>query len=363
VKAAVCYEFGKPLTVEDVTLEPPQDGEVRVRVRATAICHSDIHCTNGDLPGPIPGIPGHETAGHVEAVGAGVTSVKAGDAVLVTTVTSGCGHCYYCTVGLRHLCERSQRQPFHHRNKSGHPLAPMAGPVAGLAEYTVVSERQLVVIPSDIPFDRAALLSCGVLTGYGAVFNRAQVKPLSSVVVVGAGGVGLNTIQAAALAGARPVIAVDIADAKLEMARKFGATHVLNSASEQDPIKAVKQMTSGRGADYVFVTVGSSAAVRQGFFMSAPRGMTVIIGLMPVKETLSFSTFDFIGGERVLTGCGGGSPRLSIDVPRLVELYRAGCLRLDDLVTAHYRLEEVNAAMESMVRGNALRNVIMFDQA
>jgi S-(hydroxymethyl)glutathione dehydrogenase/alcohol dehydrogenase len=361
VKAAICYEFGKPLLIEDVTLEPPRDGEVRVRVRATAICHSDIHCINGELPGRLPGIPGHETAGYVEEIGAHVTSVKPGDPVLVTTVSSGCGHCYYCTVGLRHLCENSRPLPFHHRNRNGEPLAAMAGPVAGLAEYTVVSERQLAVIPDDFPMDRAALLSCGVLTGYGAVFNRARVQPLNSVVVVGAGGVGLNVIQAAALAGASPIIAVDILDSKLDTAKRFGATHGINSAQTTEPVKSVQQLTSGRGADYVFITVGSAAAVRQGFFMSAPRAMTVIIGLVPAKESVCFSTFDLIGGERVLTGCGGGSARLSLDVPRLFDLYRSGRLKLDDLITAHYPFAQVNAAIASTARGEALRNVIVFD--
>ncbi len=361
MKAAVCYEFGKPLVVEEVSLEPPQEGEVKVRVKATAVCHSDIHCTNGDLPGPIPGIPGHETVGLVEELGPNVTSVKPGDLVLVTTVTSGCGHCYFCTVGLRHLCERSKPRPFHHRNQKGQPLGSMAGPVAGFAEYTVVSERQLAVVPPDFPIDRAALLSCGVLTGYGAVFNRAKVQPFDSVAIVGAGGVGLNAIQAAAIAGARPIVAVDIAGDRLEMARKFGATHLLNSAEEKDPIAAVKRLTSGRGADFVFVTVGSAAAVRQGLFMSAQRGMTVMIGLIPTRESVSVSTFDLIGGERVITGCGGGSPRLTIDIPRLVGLYREGRLKLDELITAHYPLEGINAAMESMAKGKALRNVIMFD--
>ena len=209
--------------------------------------------------------------------------------------------------------------------------------------------------------DRAALISCGVLTGYGAVFNRAHVQPLSSVVVVGTGGVGLNAIQAAALAGAKPVIAVDILDSKLEMARKFGATHVVNSKKEADPIKAVRQMTAGRGADYVFITVGSAAAVKQGVFMSAPRGMTVIIGLVPMKEQVSLGSFDLIGGERVLTGCGGGSARLSIDIPRIVELYRAGQLKLDELITGHYKLKDVNEAIELTEKGQALRNIIMFD--
>jgi S-(hydroxymethyl)glutathione dehydrogenase/alcohol dehydrogenase len=361
VKAAVCYELGKPLLIEDVTLEDPQEGEVRVRVKATAVCHSDIHCTNGDLPGPIPGIPGHETVGYVEALGPNVALVKLGDLVLVTTVTSGCGHCYYCTIGLPHLCEKSKPRPFHHRNKKGQRLGSMAGQVAGFAEYTVVSERQLAVIPADFPVDRAALLSCGVLTGYGAVFNRARVQPLSSVVVVGTGGVGLNVIQSAAIAGARPIIAVDVIDDRLKMAARFGATEIVNSAAVKDPVAWIKGLTSGRGADYVFVTVGSGAAVRQGLFMSAPRGMTVVIGLVPSRENVSLSTFDLIGGERVLTGCGGGSARLSIDVPRMVGLYRDGLLKLDELITGHYPLEEVNLAMDLMATGRALRNVIMFD--
>ena len=360
MKAAVCYEFGKPLVVEDVDLDPPQEGEVKVRIIATAICHSDIHCIKGELPGKLPGVPGHESAGYVEEVGKNVTSVKPGDPVIISTVTSGCGQCFYCTIGLRHLCERRKPLPPHHRNKSGQLLAPMAGPVGGFAEYTVVSETQLAVVPGDLPMDRAALLSCGVLTGFGAVVNRAQVKPLNSVVVMGSGGVGLNAIQGAALVGAYPVIAVDILDSKLEMARAFGATHTINSAKEKDPIKLVQQITSGRGADYVFVTVGSAAAFRQGFSMSGQRGMTVIIGLVPMKESISFTTFDFVMGERVVTGCGGGSPRLSIDIPHLVALYRDGRLKLDELITDRYPLKEINVAIASMEKGEALRNVIMF---
>lgn len=360
MKAAVCYEFGKPLVIEEVDLDPPQEGEVKVRIIATAVCHSDIHCIKGELPGKLPGVPGHESAGHVEEVGKNVTSVKPGDPVIVSTVTSGCGQCYYCNIGLRHLCTGRKPLPPHHRNKKGELMPPMAGPVGGFAEYTVVSETQLAVIPEGFPMDKAALISCGVLTGFGAVVNRAQVKGLNSVVVMGTGGVGLNAIQAAALMGAYPVIAVDILDSKLEFARTFGATHTVNSAKEKDPIALVNQMTYGRGADYVFVTVGSADALRQGFFMSGPRGMTVIIGLVPMKESICFSTFDFLGGERVLTGCGGGSPRLNIDVARIIELYREGRLKLDELITGYYPFEQINEAIESAEKGEAIRNVIMF---
>lgn len=360
MKAAVCYEFGKPLVIEEVDLDPPQEGEVKVRVTATAVCHSDIHAIKGELPGRLPGLPGHESSGYVEEVGKGVTSVKLGDPVMLSTVTSGCGQCYYCTIGLRHLCERRKRLPPHHRNKKGQLLAPMAGPVGGFAEYTIVPDNEIAVLPKDFPMDRAALMSCGVLTGFGAVFNRAQVKSLNSVVVVGTGGVGLNAIQAAAIAGARPVIAVDILDKKLELAKSFGATHTVNSAKEEDAIKLVQQMTNGRGAEYVFVTVGSAAALRQGFLMSAQRGMTVIIGLIPMKESINFTAFDFVMGERVVTGCGGGSPRLSIDVPRLVELYRNGLLKLDELITARYPFKDINLAIESAEKGDVIRNIIMF---
>ncbi len=362
MKAAVCYEFGKPLSVEEVELEPPGAGEVKIRVMATAVCHSDLHCISGELPGRLPGLPGHETAGYVDEVGEGVTSVKPGDPVILSTTPSGCGFCYYCMTGLPHLCENKPVMPPHHRNKKGEPLAPMAGPVGGFAEYTVVSERQCVVIPDDMPMDKAALISCGVLTGYGAVINRADIKPLHSVLVVGTGGVGLNTIQAAAIAGAYPVIAVDILDSKLEMAKKFGATHTVNSAREEDPTKAVQAMTHGRGADYVFVTVGSAAALKQGFFMSAQRGTTVLIGLVPVKERFDFMAFDFIAGERVLTGCGGGSTRLNIDIPRLVELYREGKLKLDELISGHYTLDKINDAIESTSKGEVVRNIVMIGE-
>lgn len=361
MKAAVCYEFGKPLVVEDVELEPPGECEVKVRLVATAVCHSDIHCISGELPGQLPGVPGHESAGRVEEVGSNVTEIKPGDPVLISTVTTGCGQCYYCNIGLRHLCERRTPMKPHHRNKDGVPMLPMAGPVGGFAEYTVVSETQLAVIPEDLPMDRAALISCGVLTGYGAVVNRAKVEPLKSVVVVGTGGVGLNAIQTAALVGANPVIAVDILDKKLDFARSFGATHGVNSATEKDLIAKIRELTYGRGADYVFVTVGNVKALRQGFDMAGSRGMTVIIGLVPIKDTISFNTFDFLRGEKVLTACGGGSPRLRIDVQNIIELYREGRLKLDELITAHYPLEKINEAIASSATGEVMRNVIMFE--
>jgi S-(hydroxymethyl)glutathione dehydrogenase/alcohol dehydrogenase len=360
MKAAICYEFGKPLVVEEgVTVDPPEKDEVKVRIAVAAVCHSDLHFIKGEIPARLPGLAGHELAGYVAEAGEKVTSVKPGDAVIVGTVTSGCGQCYYCTIGLRHLClNRKRPVQGRHMNKQGQRISPMAGPAGGFAEYVTVSQTLVARIPDDMPLDRASLLACGVTSGFGAVVNRAQVKPFSSVVVMGAGGVGLNAIQGAAFSGAYPIIAVDIRDHKLEAARTFGATHTINSRNEGDLIEAVRKLTSGRGADYVFVAVGNMDALRQGFLMSAPRGMTVIIGIM-TGNLSAFTPTEFLS-EKILTGCGGGSLRLTIDIPNLVALYRAGQLKLDELITGRYPLERINEAIAFLESGEALRNLIVF---
>jgi Zn-dependent alcohol dehydrogenase len=357
MKAAVCYEFGKPLVVEEVDIDPPQKGEVKVRMGATAICHSDIHVIRGELGGRLPIVAGHESAGYIEELGENVTSLKPGDAVVVSLLAS-CRRCLYCVTGRPHLCEA--RWPLNResrlRNKRGQSLTHMTR-TATFAEYAIVDESQVVPLPREMPIDRAALLACGVITGFGAVVNRAQVEPLSSVVVIGTGGVGLNSVQGAAHSGAYPIIAVDTSDSKLEAARAFGATHTVK-ASDKDAVKTVQQLTEGRGADYVFVTVGSTAAVQQGFAMSGPCGMTVVVGLPPRGETITLPPF--LPGERMFTSSSMGTTRLSVDVPKLVALYQAGRLKLDELITARYPLEQINEAIESVEKGDALRNVIMF---
>jgi S-(hydroxymethyl)glutathione dehydrogenase/alcohol dehydrogenase len=359
MKAAVCYEFGKPLVVEEVDLAPPHKGEVKVRLAATAICHSDIHDIRGELRGPLPFVPGHESAGYVEELGEGVTSVKPGDHVLVSLLIS-CGKCRNCTRGRPHMCLAKWPLDTERRirNKQGQELRPSVK-IGGFAEYVVVHEQQLVKVPEEMPLDRVALLACGVATGFGAVVNRARVRPMESVVVIGTGGVGLNSVQGAAICGAYPVIAVDISDSKLEAARSFGATHTVNS-SQEDAVEAVKKLTDEDGADYVFVTVGSMAAIQQGFSMLAPRGTEVMVGLPSFQDKLTLSPFDFIRPERVLTGSFMGTTNLTVDIPRLIELYQAGELKLDELITGRYPLEQINEAVESVERGEALRNVIMF---
>lgn len=360
MKAAVCYEYNKPLVVEEVNIDPPKQGEVKVKLAATAICHSDIHFFKGEIPGQLPFVGGHESSGYVEVIGKGVTGLKPGDPVVITLMAS-CGKCSYCLKGLSHLCSfvwpLNTETRMH--NKKGQPLLQLVR-TGSFAEYTVVDQSQLVKIPADMPMDRASLLACGVITGFGAVVNRAKVEVMSSCVIIGVGGVGLNAVQGAAISGAYPIIAMDIADSKLEAAKEFGATHTINSAKE-DAAKAVQKLTGGAGADYVFVTVGSAEAVQQGFFMSGPRGMTVIVGIPRFKDMVSFPPFHFIGGERVLTGSFMGTTQLQTEIPKLVELYKAGILKLDELITARYPLAEINKAIELVEKGKALRNIITFE--
>jgi len=359
VKAAVCYEFNQPLIVEEVNLDSPGKGQVKVRVAATAICHSDIHDIKGELPGKLPFVGGHEPAGHVDEIGADVTSVKSGDPVVVSLLKS-CGKCFYCISGLPHLCQNMMVPPKAPTLRTGKGEALVQkGNIGGFAEYVLVDESQVVKVPSEVSLDRACLLACGVSTGFGGVVNRAQVRPFNSVVVIGTGGVGINAIQGAAYSGAYPIVAVDVLDEKLETARAFGATHTMN-ATNPDAIKAVRQMAWGRGADYVFVTVGSIAAIRQGFAMSGPRGKTVIIGLPPAKDTMTFSPLELIVSERTLTGGFMGSANLKIDIPHLITLYQMGRLKLDELISGRYPLARINEAIASTEKGQVLRNVIVF---
>ncbi|TEB10322.1 alcohol dehydrogenase catalytic domain-containing protein [Pelotomaculum propionicicum] len=372
MRAAICYEFGKPLLIEEVTIEPPGSGEVKIRIAAVGICHSDLHFLKGEHgPAPLPAVGGHEVAGYVEEVGEGVTAVQPGDPVVACLVGSGCGRCYYCTIGLPNFCEKRRIKrtstkefllagPGHLINKDGVRLTQHAPTFAGFAEYTIVNEDYLVKIDRDMPIDLASLLSCAVISGYGAVVNRAKVPVSSSVVVIGTGGVGLNAIQAASISGAYPVIAVDVLDSKLEAARAFGATHTVNTRKVSDPIEAVINMTYGRGADYVFVSVAGVEVKYQGLKMSGPRGMIVFIGHSKKEPLTPFDSTDVIGGERMITGSAMGALRPRIDIPRLIELYKGGRLKLDELVTARYPFDQINEAIASSERGEALRNVIIF---
>ncbi len=363
MKAAVIYETGKPLVVEEVILDPPGRGEVKIRMAATAICHSDIHAWRGEHGNiQLPAIAGHEICGYVDEVGEEVSYVQPGDAVIASIIPEGCGQCYYCRIGLSNQCTTNILY-LHGKgkfvNRVGQRLTQYAGPVAGFAEFAVIPEVNLVKIPPDLPVDRACLIACGVISGFGAVLYRAKVTTNSSVAVIGCGGVGLNAIQGAVFSGAFPVIAIDVRDSKLETARVFGATHTVNAKSEKDPIQKVREITYGRGADFVIVAVAGIEILRQGFMMSTRDGTTCVIGHGHGEQLSAFTPTDFMGGKK-LTGSAMGAVRLRLDIVRLIELYKAGRLKLDELVSGHYPLEKINEAIASMEKGDVIRNVIMF---
>ena len=360
MKAAVCYEHRAPLVVEDVDLDPPQDGEVKVRIAATAICHSDVHNMNGEHDPALPAVYGHEAAGTIDEVGDNVTGLHVGDPVVVVHLRA-CGCCVSCVTGFPHTCEGTfaLNEGTRLHNRSGEPL--VQGIRTGyFAEYVVVHQSQCVPIGDDIPMDRACLLACAVITGFCAVTNAAKVRPGASVVVVGTGGVGVNAIQGAVASGAYPIIAVDVLDHKLQAARAFGATHTVNSATSTDTAQAIRDLTNGRGADYVFVTVGSTDAAAQAFGFAAQRGMEVLVGVPALTAKMTLPMSEWVVSERVVVGSLMGSARTSIDIPRIAQMYRERRYKLDELITKRYTLDEINEAVGSMVRGDALRNVIVF---
>jgi Zn-dependent alcohol dehydrogenase len=359
MKAAVCREFGKPLIIEDLDIRPPQFGEIQVRLAACAICHSDIHFMEGAWGGELPAVYGHEASGVVDGIGPGVGLIRPGDHVVVALIRS-CGHCYFCARGEPNMCETrfplDERTPLSDRN--GAPVVHGLR-TAAFAELVVVDQSQVVKVPDTMPLDSASLLACGVITGLGAVVNTAKVPAGSSVVVIGTGGVGLNSVQGAWLSGAHPVIAVDVADTKLDAAVSFGATHTINP-SRQDLPAVVRSLTAGRGADYAFVTVGSVSAITAGVGLLRRSGTCVVVGMPAMGIKMDFEALNFAERGQTIIGSKMGSARLPIDVPNLVELYENKRLRLDELVTARYPLDEINEAVAKVNSGAALRNVIVF---
>lgn len=358
MKAAVCYEFNRPLIVEELELARPQEGEVLVRLHACAVCHSDIHWFNGDFGGELPRVCGHEAAGEVIELGPGVTQLRGGERGAVSLLRS-CGRCAYCVKGAPHLCIHDFALISESRMRNSAGQAVHQGTrVGGFAEYCVVDQSQVVPLPAEIPLDRACLLACGVITGLGAVQNTAKLRPGDTAVVIGCGGVGVNAIQGAALAGASRVIAVDLLPAKLEEALGFGATDTLDGALPDLP-DAVRDLTNGLGADYVFVTVGSVPAIESAFNLIRRGGAVVVVGL-PGYEEARFSARRLVDMEGRILMSWMGSTRLSVDVPRLAQLYLDGKLELDALITKHYPLAEINDAIANTVSGQSLRNVITF---
>ena len=361
MRAAVLREFNRPLTVEDVTLDEPRAGEVLVRLAASGVCRSDLHAQEGrSVVANPPMVLGHEGAGVVEAVGPGVLGVAPGDHVVIA-LYGPCGRCEPCRTGQLQRCNGPSRQSTFGYMADGttrlhvgdEVIRPMVG-AGSLAEYSVVAEAMTVKVPDDVPLESAALTGCGVTTGIGAALNIAQVQPGSTVVVIGCGGVGLNVIQGSVVAGARRVIAVDTMAGKLDLASDFGATDCLLAG--EDPVAAVRQLVPG-GVDYAFEVIGIPAVVRQAFEMTRDGGTAIMVGSPPAGEDISIDG-RLLFSDRRLLGCMGGANIPQRDIPRIIELYRAGKLKLDELISQRLPLDRVNDAFEALHHGEVARSVI-----
>lgn len=370
-RAAVFTGVGQPLEIKELELDAPKAGEVKVKIAASGVCHSDLSIQNGTLPLAPPIVLGHEGAGVVVEVGDGVTSFKEGDHV-VTTWVGQCGTCYTCMRGEPSLCEVTALVQATNALLDGTPRFSEGGSPVGqmsacgtFTEYTVVPSIACVKVPEDIPLDRAALLGCGVLTGCGAALNTAGVKPGDTVAVIGCGGVGLNVIQGARIAGAAHIIAVDMVASKLELARTFGATHTVD-ASEGDPVEAVKALTGSgpmgpRGVDIAFEVVGSTALLQQALGMARRGGRVVFVGVSRMDDMMTWSPFmDLFAFDKKISGSFYGHSNIHRDIARYVDLYREGKLLLDELVSATITLDDVNAAFAALEKGEVARSVIEY---
>ncbi|MEB8386861.1 Zn-dependent alcohol dehydrogenase [Rhodobacteraceae bacterium KMM 6894] len=358
VKAAVCHEFGTPLTIEDVHLRAPQLGEVQVDLAAVAICHSDITYASGAWGGSLPAVYGHEAAGRVSAIGDGVTGVAVGDPVVVTLIRA-CGQCPSCGGGKPTICETPYDGDHGPLTTASGGMLHQAMACGAFAEKVVVHHSQIVRIPDTMAMDVASLLACGVITGVGAVVNAAGLRAGQDAVVIGAGGVGLNAIQGARIAGARRIVAVDMSAEKLAVAREFGATDGVLATSDAPWSDAKAAM--GRGADAVFVTVGSAPAYDTAPHYLANGGRVVLVGMPAVGAQSSYEALNLADAGQGMIGSKMGDTVIRRDIPWMVDLYQQGRLKLDELISGRWTLEQINEAMDDTKGGSARRNVILFD--
>jgi Zn-dependent alcohol dehydrogenase len=360
VRGAVCRAFGAPLGIEELVLDSPRRGEVCVRVEACAVCHSDVSLVDGAWGGTLPAVYGHEAAGVVEAVGQDVGSVGPGDRVAISLLRS-CGSCFHCARDEPHLCEAEFAADEAGRLRTVDGESVVRGLHTGaFAELVVVDRSQIAIVPPTVSFEVAALLGCGVVTGFGAVVDRAHVPPGASVAVLGSGGIGLNTIQAASIAGAASIVAADVVPAKCEAATRFGATHTVD-ASGPGAADEIVALTGGRGADFVFVTVGRIEAIESGLRCVRRGGTLVVVGMPPSGEAFRVEAVGLAHDDVRILGSKMGSTRLDRAVPRLVGLYEEGRLKLDELITGRYPLERIDAALAAARDGEGLRNVVVFN--
>ena len=360
MKAAVFREVGKPLEIEDISISKPGPREVLVRTAAAGVCHSDLHFIKGLYPAQTPMVLGHESAGIVEAVGSDVSYVKPGDHV-ITCLSVFCGHCEHCLTGHMSLCNSAEvrrgKDDEPRLSKDSLPVQQFAN-LSSFAEKMLIHEHALVKIREDMPLDRAALIGCGVTTGVGSVFHTAKVEPGSTVAVIGCGGVGLSCINGAAIAGAAQIIAVDMIDTKLGMAREFGATHVVNG-NDGDVVDQIRELTGG-GVHYAFEAIGLKITAEQAFSMIRPGGTAVIIGMIPVGVKIELMGAAFLQEKKIM-GSMMGSNRFRVDMPRFIDFYLAGKLHLDQMISKRIPLEKINDAFADMEAGTVARSVILFD--
>jgi S-(hydroxymethyl)glutathione dehydrogenase/alcohol dehydrogenase len=363
VKAAVHYTPGQGVEIEMLDLEEPRTHEVRVRYVASGVCHSDLHHIQGLVPHPTPVVFGHEGAGIVEAVGPDVSGVQVGDHVLTAYIPS-CGRCYYCTIGRPNLCELRDRPRYllldgTSRFHKGAQDIYQYLQLGTYSEMATVPDVSVIPIRKDAPLEVICLVSCGVMTGAGSIMNRAQVKPGSTVVVFGCGGIGLNAIQAAALVGAAKVVAVDVFDQKLEWAREFGATHTVNAKQVEDPVAAVKEICGRDGADYAIEAVGIQQTMEQAFHSIHRGGTAVMIGVPPAGMRLSIDP-SLLLQERILTGTSFGSTRQRVDLPMIVDMFMDGKYKLRELISREVELEDLNDAYDRLIKGEVKRSVVRY---
>jgi S-(hydroxymethyl)glutathione dehydrogenase / alcohol dehydrogenase len=361
MKAAILHKPGQPLTIEDVVMSNPGPREVLIRTAACGLCHSDLHFIEGAYPHPLPAIPGHEAAGIVEAVGSDVRSVKVGDAV-VTCLSAFCGTCEFCVSGRLSLCmgvatRRAKHEAPRITKADGSAVNQMLN-LSAYAEQMLIHENACVAINPDMPLDRAAILGCAVTTGAGTIFNACKVTPGETVAVIGCGGVGLATINAAKIAGAGRIIAVDPVPEKRALALKLGATDAIDA--DDGSAAVIVEMTKG-GVDHAIEAVGRPASAATAVGALRRGGTATILGMMPLGERVSLGAFDLLQSKKLQGAIMGGN-RFPVDIPRLVDFYLRGMLDLDTIVSDRIALSAINEGFEQMKKGDAARSVIVFDQ-
>jgi len=364
VKAAVLHEIPGDLIIEELSVDKPGPGEVLIQTTHAGLCHSDLHFMDGQWNRlQLPAVMGHESAGVVAAIGDGVDHVKPGDHV-ITCLSVFCGRCEWCLTGRPNRCQNHAAtarpkgaDPRLHRN--GEPVGQFAR-LGGFAEEMLVHENAVVKIREDMPLDKAALIGCGVTTGVGAVFKTAHIEPGSTVAVVGAGGIGLSAIQGARIAGAGRIIAVDLTNSKLETAQVCGATDVVNASEVDDPVAAVQELTGG-GVDYAFEAIGRKDTAEQVTSMTRMGGTAVIIGMMPQGQKFEITGHELFMMEKTVKGSMMGSNAFRVDMPRYVDMYLDGRLKLDEMISHTMNLDQINEGYELMRQGNSNRAVIDFN--